>query len=523
MSGMCCFTGAPLSKRLEREYETDPCDGIAQGGIGAGIAIGDKGQRVDVDRDPIDAAEEKQRRAAALSQQGEYDRHDTDQKIELADPVQDRVRHMESGHPGPGPVEHPTRLDEQIGLQKRERVLLPPLPQPVARHDAVGLKAEILGITQIPDFPVGIKVADIIVVRILRLGLLVICGEAFVHHLPHMALVVERVILGIALALVGAEQKRISRAVGERDESVEAAVVSQAPGDRKDKEGAEQRHSKTQQLPSLPTQQEPHGGKDGHQYDVGAKHQRRHKAQHIPDAAAASGTAEQAAEQQPDESGEQTEENDPEAEAAEAPAAGIRPEYRALDCVEISDEAYKGIEISLYPAADSSEEAQNAYWTAVDTAIMTRLFNLYPVKEYPAALLEYVTGSLEESYRQYADMYGLDFGQFLSSYMNMDEESFLRETDEAAKQTLHQEILLKAIAEKENLTVSDQEFEDGCAQYAVKYGYDSADALKAAFDEPTLRISLLMDKTLDFLEKEAHIHEIIETESESESATEAEF
>ena len=211
------------------------------------------------------------------------------------------------------------------------------------------------------------------------------------------------------------------------------------------------------------------------------------------DAAAASGTAEQAAEQQPDESGEQTEENDPEAEAAEAPAAGIRPEYRELDCVEISDEAYKGIEISLYPAADSSEEAQNAYWTEVDTAIMTRLFNLYPVKEYPAALLEYVTGSLEESYRQYADMYGLDFGQFLSSYMNMDEESFLRETDEAAKQTLHQEIL------------------------------GAAECLKAAFDEPTLRISLLMDKTLDFLEKEAHIHEIIETESESESATEAEF
>ena len=103
------------------------------------------------------------------------------------------------------------------------------------------------------------------------------------------------------------------------------------------------------------------------------------------------------------------------------PAAGIRPEYRALDCVEISDEAYKGIEISLYPAADSSEEAQNAYWTEVDTAIMTRLFNLYPVKEYPAALLEYVTGSLEESYRQYADMYGMDFAAFLQTYMKMDQ------------------------------------------------------------------------------------------------------
>ena len=237
-------------------------------------------------------------------------------------------------------------------------------------------------------------------------------------------------------------------------------------------------------------------------------------------AAAQPGTAGQ--EELPPETGEETEQDALKEEVSEALAAGIRPEYRALDCVEISGEAYKGIEISLYPAADSSEEAQTAYWTEVDTAIMTRLFNLYPIKEYPAALLEYVTGSLEESYRQYADMYGLDFGQFLSSYLNMDEETFLRETDEAAKQTLHQEILLKAIAEKENLTVSDQEYEDGCAQYAVKYGYDSADALKAAFDEPTLRISLLMDKTLDFLEKEAHIHEIIETESESEAETEAE-
>ena len=199
-----------------------------------------------------------------------------------------------------------------------------------------------------------------------------------------------------------------------------------------------------------------------------------------------------------------------------------RPEYSALDYVKIEDSKYKEIEFSIYPPADDSEEAQTAWKTEVDTQIMTQLFGLYPIADYPEDLMNYVAGSLIATYQQYADMYGLDFGQFLSSYMNMDEESFLRETDEAAKQTLHQEILLKAIAEKENLTVSDQEFEDGCAQYAVKYGYDSADALKAAFDEPTLRISLLMDKTLDFLEKEAHIHEIIETESESESATEAE-
>ena len=45
-----------------------------------------------------------------------------------------------------------------------------------------------------------------------------------------------------------------------------------------------------------------------------------------------------------------------------------------------------------------------------------------------------------------------------------------------------------------------------------------------AFDEPTIRISLLMDKTFDYLEKTVTINLIIETETESEteSMTEAE-
>ena len=47
--------------------------------------------------------------------------------------------------------------------------------------------------------------------------------------------------------------------------------------------------------------------------------------------------------------------------------------------------------------------------------------------------------------------------------------------------------------------------------------------MKAAFDEPTIRISLLMDKTFDYLEKTVKINLIIETETESESEmTEAE-
>ena len=200
-----------------------------------------------------------------------------------------------------------------------------------------------------------------------------------------------------------------------------------------------------------------------------------------------------------------------------------RPEYSALDYVKIEDSKYKEIEFSIYPPADDSEEAQTAWKTEVDTQIMTQLFGLYPIADYPEDLMNYVAGSLIATYQQYADMYGMDFAAFLQTYMKMDQNTFIRQVQAAAQQTLKEEMLLKAVAEKENITVSDEEYEKGCENYALQYGYDSADALKAAFDEPTIRVSLLMDKTFDYLEKIVKINLIIETETESESEmTEAE-
>ena len=200
-----------------------------------------------------------------------------------------------------------------------------------------------------------------------------------------------------------------------------------------------------------------------------------------------------------------------------------RPEYSALDYVKIEDSKYKEIEFSIYPPADDSEEAQTAWKTEVDTQIMTQLFGLYPITDYPEDLMNYVAGSLIATYQQYADMYGMDFAAFLQTYMKMDQNTFIRQVQAAAQQTLKEEMLLKAVAEKENITVSDEEYEKGCENYALQYGYDSADALKAAFDEPTIRVSLLMDKTFDYLEKTVKINLIIETETESESEmTEAE-
>ena len=202
----------------------------------------------------------------------------------------------------------------------------------------------------------------------------------------------------------------------------------------------------------------------------------------------------------------------------------VRPEYQALDYVKIDDEEYKKIHLSVYPPVDDSPEAQTEYLKNIDTMIMTQLFSLYPVRELPEDLMNYTVGNLTQTYREYARMYGMDFAAFLQTYLKEDESTFDAQVEKAADQTLKEELLLKAVAEKEDITVSDEEYEQGCADYAVRYGYESADALRQAFDEATIRISLLMDKTFAYLESTAQIDLIIETETESESeaVTEAE-
>ena len=221
----------------------------------------------------------------------------------------------------------------------------------------------------------------------------------------------------------------------------------------------------------------------------------------------------------------ETEQAEASTEAEEpAPVPENRPDYQALEYVKINDTEYKKIRLSVYPPADDSEEAKKEYQTAVDTMIMTQLFSLYPIEEIPADLMNYTVGNLTATYQEYARMYGMDFAAFLQTYLQEDESTFRSQVEKAADQTLKEELLLKAIAEKENITVSDEEYEQGCADYAVRYGYENADALKLAFDEPTIRISLLMDKTFAFLEEVTQIDLIIETETESESEvmTEAE-
>ena len=84
-----------------------------------------------------------------------------------------------------------------------------------------------------------------------------------------------------------------------------------------------------------------------------------------------------------------------------------------------------------------------------------------------------------------------------------------------AEQLLQQRIILGVIAQKENITLSDDDFQSAVEGYAQQYGV-SVDDFLSYYSEKDIRESELENKVMEFLASKAKITETDETEIETE-------
>lgn len=188
---------------------------------------------------------------------------------------------------------------------------------------------------------------------------------------------------------------------------------------------------------------------------------------------------------------------------------------------QLSDGAYTTVDgyhdyIREQLVSEKEQEQENA----VDTELFTQLYNTCTINDYPQELVDYSVNSTTEYYKTMAEQYGMEFADFLEAYFEMDEEQFAEEVKEYVKQDLQTELILRAIAEQEEITVSEEEYLAGCEKYLKQGGYDSVEQLEAAYGRKTIENQLLMDKAFELVRENAVIEEAeIETESETETET----
>ena len=163
------------------------------------------------------------------------------------------------------------------------------------------------------------------------------------------------------------------------------------------------------------------------------------------------------------------------------------------------------------------KQAQSSYDSDVQSKIAQYMVdNSTYKKDPPKEMIDRISESMKTYYTKYAQQYGMELDDFLKTFMNADEDNPEQVITDNATDSAKELLVLKVIADKENLNPSRTEFNTQLSNYAAQAGYSSVDEFKKAEDAEAVRESMMIQNVLEFLQKTAVV-----TEPSSDNAAEA--
>lgn len=141
--------------------------------------------------------------------------------------------------------------------------------------------------------------------------------------------------------------------------------------------------------------------------------------------------------------------------------------------------------------------------------------------EIPRSLVDREIDNIMNQQKQQLEQQGRDFEDFLEEQGQTEEE--MRDmAEEEARRRIRLTLIFQAIAEQEDISVTDEEFEDHLAQLSAQYGV-SPDELKEQLPDQqmdNIRFELRDQNVLDYLIEQADV-ETVEPEEPEEQPVEA--
>ena len=114
------------------------------------------------------------------------------------------------------------------------------------------------------------------------------------------------------------------------------------------------------------------------------------------------------------------------------------------------------------------------------------------IEEYPQDMMDAELAVIEEQFSAVASMYGMEIDELLQQVYGVSAETM-------AQNLIKQELAVMLIAEKEDLVLTLEEYENGLADYAIQYGYDDPAEFEEMVGEDEMRSILLQRRVGDWL------------------------
>lgn len=172
---------------------------------------------------------------------------------------------------------------------------------------------------------------------------------------------------------------------------------------------------------------------------------------------------------------------------------------------EISDEVIAALgvedfsnveELNTYVYDNLLLQAEANYEIQVENAVIEQLIANTTFNEVPEDLVAKYTQNVYNNMEMAATQYGLDIDTYTLMYYGVDAATL---TAQFGEDSAKQGLVFQAIANKENLNVSDEELNTELEAKAVEYGAASVDELIGDTDKEDYRDFFMFEKVIAFL------------------------
>ncbi len=164
-------------------------------------------------------------------------------------------------------------------------------------------------------------------------------------------------------------------------------------------------------------------------------------------------------------------------------------------------------------------QAQSTYDSDVqDKAAQYVMENSTYPQDPPQEMIDRLAESMKTYYTNYATQYGMELDDFLTTFLGADEDNPEQIITDNATESAKELLVMKVIADREDLNPSRTEFNTQLSSYAAQAGYSSVDEFKKNEDAESVRESMMLQNVLEFLQKKAVVSEPSDEEESTEDS-----
>lgn len=158
------------------------------------------------------------------------------------------------------------------------------------------------------------------------------------------------------------------------------------------------------------------------------------------------------------------------------------------------------------------EDSESTVEEDTQTDLWDMVMNNCVMNSYPQELYDEIVAVDDADMAYWADYWGMTVEEYYE-FLEMDESDI----EEMYLNDVKSELVMWAIAKAEGIEVTSAEIEQGYEDMYEDYDYESADAMKADYDEDEIKHALIEQKVIEFVVDNAKITEVPSVKETEES------